>query len=126
MAILLRVSGLQLLIVVLSKNSAEFGLTIAAIPVVLVLLVGCGIAVKREIKWCVLWVNSLSFSDMHYLSRLMVFSLFLMLASETYCECLVYLTCCSDSALVQLVCDLDRLSLLPNLIRPSLQIGSLL
>jgi len=57
---------IQLLIVVLSKNSAEFGLTIAAIPVVLVLLIGCGIAVKREIKW------------------LMVFSLFLMLASETY------------------------------------------
>ena len=66
MAALLRVSGLQLLIVVLSKNSAEFGLTIAAIPVVLVLLFGCGIAVKREIKWCVLWVNGLSFSDMPY------------------------------------------------------------
>ncbi len=42
---------LQLLIVVLQKNSAEFGLTIAAIPVVLTLLAGCGIAVKREIKW---------------------------------------------------------------------------
>ncbi|KAH9063453.1 hypothetical protein EDB87DRAFT_1603804 [Lactarius vividus] len=57
---------IQLLIVVLNRNSAEFGLTIAAIPVVLLLLVGCGIAVKREIKW------------------LMSFSLFLMLASETY------------------------------------------
>lgn len=57
---------IQLLIVVLSKDSAEFGLTIAAIPVVLVLLIGCGIAVKREVKW------------------LMAFSLFLMLASETY------------------------------------------
>ncbi|KAI9446473.1 hypothetical protein H4582DRAFT_2108132 [Lactarius indigo] len=57
---------IQLLIVVLSKNSAEFGLTIAAIPVVLLLLFGCGIAVKRELKW------------------LMAFSLFLMLASETY------------------------------------------
>jgi len=57
---------IQLLILVLSKNSAEFGLTIAAIPVVLVLLVGCGFAVQREIK------------------SLMVFSLFLMLASETY------------------------------------------
>lgn len=57
---------IQLLILVLSKNSAEFGLTIAAIPVVLVLLIGCGIAVQREIK------------------SLMVLSLFLMLASETY------------------------------------------
>jgi len=57
---------IQLLIVVLSKNSAEFGLTIAAIPVVLLLLIGCGIAVQREIK------------------LLMTFSLFLMLASETY------------------------------------------
>jgi hypothetical protein len=126
MAIHLRVTGLQLLIVVLSKNSAEFGLTIAAIPVVMVLLIGCGIAVKREIKWCVLCANGLSFSDMPYLSRLMVFSLFLMLASETYCECLVYLTCFSDSGLVQSVCDFDWLHLLPNLIRPSLQTGSVL
>lgn len=44
----------QLLIVVLQRNSAEFGVTIAAIPVVLVLLVLCGIAVQREIKWCVI------------------------------------------------------------------------
>jgi len=57
---------IQLLIVVLSKNSVEFGLTVAAIPVVLILLIGCGIAVKREIHW------------------LMSISLFLMLASETY------------------------------------------
>jgi len=57
---------IQLLIVVLSKNSAEFGLTIAAIPVVLVLLFGCSLAVQREIR------------------SLMAFSLFLMLASETY------------------------------------------
>jgi len=57
---------IQLLILVLSKNSAEFGVTIIAIPVVLVLLIGCGFAVQREIK------------------SLMVFSLFLMLASETY------------------------------------------
>jgi len=57
---------IQLLIVVLSRNSAEFVLTIAAIPVVLVLLVGCGLAVQREIR------------------SLMAFSLFLMLASETY------------------------------------------
>lgn len=41
----------QLLIVVLQTNSAEFGLTIAAIPVVLFLLAACGVAVQREIKW---------------------------------------------------------------------------
>lgn len=57
---------IQLLIVVLSRDSAEFVLTVAAIPVVLVLLVGCGLAVQREIR------------------SLMAFSLFLMLASETY------------------------------------------
>lgn len=42
---------MQLLIVVLSTNSAEFGVTIAAIPVVLILLAGCTYAVKQEIKW---------------------------------------------------------------------------
>ncbi|CAE6333371.1 UPF0658 Golgi apparatus membrane protein [Rhizoctonia solani AG-1 IB] len=42
---------MQLLIVVLNKSSAEFGLTVAAIPVVLILLIACGIAVQREIKW---------------------------------------------------------------------------
>jgi len=42
---------MQLLIVVLAKNSAEFGVTIAAIPVVLVLLALCVVAVQREIKW---------------------------------------------------------------------------
>jgi len=42
---------LQLLIVVLNKDSAEFGLTIAAIPVVLILLAGCTYAVKEEIGW---------------------------------------------------------------------------
>jgi len=57
---------IQLLILVLSSSSAEFGLTIAAIPVVLILLIGCGIAVQREIKW------------------LMITSLILMLAAETY------------------------------------------
>ncbi|KAF8188404.1 hypothetical protein BJ912DRAFT_851171 [Pholiota molesta] len=41
---------IQLLIVVLQHNSAEFGITIAAIPVVLILLVLCGWAVQREIK----------------------------------------------------------------------------
>lgn len=57
---------MQLLIVVLQTNSAEFGLTVAAIPVVLFLLIGAGIAVQREIKW------------------LMSIALVLMLASETY------------------------------------------
>jgi len=42
----------QLLIVVLAANSAEFGLTVAAIPVVLILIAGCAYAVQREIKWC--------------------------------------------------------------------------
>lgn len=42
---------MQLLIVVLSKDSAEFGVTIAAIPVVLLLLAGCARAVKHEVKW---------------------------------------------------------------------------
>jgi hypothetical protein len=82
---------IQLLILVLSKNSTEFGLTITAIPVVLVLLIGCGIAVQREIRW------------------LMVFSLFLMLASETYFGVLF--------------CGLIRRSLL---IPSSLQAGSFL
>jgi len=42
---------MQLLIIVLVRNTAEFGVTIAAIPVVLVLLALCGTAVQREIKW---------------------------------------------------------------------------
>ncbi|KAE9400811.1 hypothetical protein BT96DRAFT_956777 [Gymnopus androsaceus JB14] len=44
---------MQLLIVVLSRNSAEFGITIAAIPIVLGLLMGAAMAVRREIKWFV-------------------------------------------------------------------------
>jgi len=42
---------MQLLIIVLSTNSAEFAVTITAIPVVLILLGFCGVAVQREIKW---------------------------------------------------------------------------
>ncbi|KAF8575547.1 hypothetical protein K439DRAFT_1655439 [Ramaria rubella] len=42
---------MQLLILVIDPTSPEFALTIAAIPVVLILLVTCGIALKREIKW---------------------------------------------------------------------------
>lgn len=50
----------------LNRSSAEFGLTVAAIPVVLLLLIACGIAVKREIKW------------------LMTASLILMLGAQAY------------------------------------------
>ena len=57
---------MQLLILVLSKNSAEFGLTITAIPVVLVLLIGCGIAVQREIRWCVPEADVISRPDMAF------------------------------------------------------------
>lgn len=57
---------MQLLIVVLAANSAEFGITIAAIPVVVVLLAGCAYAVQREIRW------------------LMSMSLVLMVASMSY------------------------------------------
>ncbi|KAG2132499.1 uncharacterized protein EDB93DRAFT_902672 [Suillus bovinus] len=57
---------MQLLIVVLSGSSAEFGVTIAAIPVVLLLLAGCARAVKYEVKW------------------LMTMALILMVAAMTY------------------------------------------
>ncbi|KAL0071425.1 hypothetical protein AAF712_001282 [Marasmius tenuissimus] len=57
---------MQLLILVLNRDSAEFGITISAIPIVLLLLALCGIAVQREIKW------------------LMTISLVLMLAAESY------------------------------------------
>ncbi|CAA7271713.1 unnamed protein product [Cyclocybe aegerita] len=57
---------MQLLILVLQRNEAEFGVTIAAIPVVLLLLIFCGIAVQREIK------------------SVMTLSLVLMLAAQSY------------------------------------------
>ncbi|KAF9792434.1 hypothetical protein BJ322DRAFT_1207045 [Thelephora terrestris] len=57
---------MQLLILVVAHNSAEFGITITAIPIVLVLLSFAAIAVQREIRW------------------LMSISLVLMLASESY------------------------------------------
>lgn len=64
-----------MLILVLADNEAEFGVTIAAIPVVLILLVLCGIAVQREIKW---WAQTYSIpirmftahKDHVYLTRL--------------------------------------------------------
>ncbi|TFL07387.1 hypothetical protein BDV98DRAFT_557781, partial [Pterulicium gracile] len=57
---------MQLLILVLPDSSAEYALTIIAIPVVLLLLIGCGLALQREIKW------------------LMLFSLVLMPAAMSY------------------------------------------
>jgi len=57
---------MQLLIIVLTDDTTEFDLTIVAVPVVLVLLAFCGLALTREIKW------------------LMSISLVLMLASMIY------------------------------------------
>ncbi|CCA66673.1 hypothetical protein PIIN_00354 [Serendipita indica DSM 11827] len=57
---------MQLLILVLTSHRAEFVITIVAIPVVLVLLFICGLALQRE------W------------TFLMVISLCLMVAAETY------------------------------------------
>lgn len=57
---------MQLLIVVLSKDSAEFGVTIAAIPVVLLLLAGCARAVKHEVKWLMTISLSLMVPAMSY------------------------------------------------------------
>ncbi|TFK29924.1 hypothetical protein FA15DRAFT_663230 [Coprinopsis marcescibilis] len=57
---------MQLIILVLQTQSAEFGVTIAAIPVVLALLVLCGFALQREIK------------------VIMTISLILMLAAQSY------------------------------------------
>ncbi|KAF8329159.1 uncharacterized protein EI90DRAFT_3146049 [Cantharellus anzutake] len=57
---------MQLLILVVTHNSAQFVLTIIALPVVFVLLLACGVAVTKEIKW------------------LMLISMALMLTSEAY------------------------------------------
>ncbi|KAH9934754.1 uncharacterized protein B0H18DRAFT_978061 [Fomitopsis serialis] len=57
---------MQLLILVLDDETAEFGLTVAAIPVTMILLIMAGYAVQREIK------------------SLMTISLILMLAAQTY------------------------------------------
>ncbi|KAG2064644.1 hypothetical protein BDR04DRAFT_1034813 [Suillus decipiens] len=61
---------MQLLIVVLNKDSAEFGVTIAAIPVVLLLLAGCASAVKHEIKWLMAVSLALMIAAMSYLYKL--------------------------------------------------------
>jgi len=57
---------MQLLILVLASKKTEFILTIIAIPIVLILLILCAIALQREIR------------------SIMVASLVLMVASETY------------------------------------------
>ncbi|KIL00415.1 hypothetical protein PAXRUDRAFT_821704 [Paxillus rubicundulus Ve08.2h10] len=61
---------MQLLIVVLTANSAEFGITIAAIPVVVVLLVGCAYAVQREIRWLMSMSLVLMVASMSYFYKL--------------------------------------------------------
>ncbi|KAG6335359.1 hypothetical protein ID866_3722 [Astraeus odoratus] len=64
---------MQLLIIVLATNSAEFGLTIAAIPVVLILLAGCAYAVQREVKWLMAASLALMVAAMTYLYKLVRF-----------------------------------------------------
>lgn len=49
---------MQLLILVLQTKTAEFAVTIIAIPIVLVLLIVCGLALKRE--WFALMICSLA------------------------------------------------------------------
>ncbi|KAF8163287.1 hypothetical protein B0H34DRAFT_694846 [Crassisporium funariophilum] len=64
---------MQLLIVVLQRNSAEFGVTIAAIPVVLVLLILCGLAVQREIKPIMALSLTMMLAALSYLYKLVRF-----------------------------------------------------
>lgn len=74
----------QLLILVIDRTTPEFALTIAAIPIVLILLITCGLAVKREIKWYVATsYESLGLADAMS-RRLMTVSLILMAAALTY------------------------------------------
>ncbi|KAG1756802.1 uncharacterized protein EDB91DRAFT_1325724 [Suillus paluster] len=64
---------MQLLIVVLSSNSAEFGVTVAAIPVVVILLAGCARAVKHEVRWMMMIALVLMVAAMTYLYKLVRF-----------------------------------------------------
>lgn len=75
----------QLLIVVLATNSAEFAITIAAIPIVLILLGFCGVAVQREIKWYIPFLKMQTASANSFY-RLMTASLLMMLAAMSYCK----------------------------------------
>ncbi|KAF5331136.1 hypothetical protein D9619_005568 [Psilocybe cf. subviscida] len=81
---------MQLLIIVLQRNSAEFGITVAAIPIVLILLILCGIAVQREIKF------------------VMTVSLVMMLASLSYFRMLASLIQDSLCANLSIVYKLVR------------------
>lgn len=68
----------------IDRTTPEFALTIAAIPIVLILLITCGLAVKREIKWYVATLyQSLGLADAMS-RRLMTVSLILMAAALTY------------------------------------------
>ncbi|PFH54370.1 hypothetical protein AMATHDRAFT_72862 [Amanita thiersii Skay4041] len=64
---------MQLLIIVLHRDSAEFGVTIAAIPVVLMLLILCGLAVQREIRWIMSISLALMLASLTYLYKLVRF-----------------------------------------------------
>ncbi|KDQ33277.1 hypothetical protein PLEOSDRAFT_1073557 [Pleurotus ostreatus PC15] len=64
---------MQLLIIVLARDSAEFGVTIAAIPVVLFLLAACGYAVQREIKWLMSLSLVIMLAAMSYFYKLVRF-----------------------------------------------------
>jgi hypothetical protein len=75
---------------VLSRNSTEFGVTITAIPIVLVLLAGCGFAVQREIKWYAITTSVYMVADSG--SRLMGISLALMLPALSYCKLVITLS----------------------------------
>jgi len=57
---------MQLLIVVLAADSVEFGLTIAAFPLVLLLIAGCAYAVRNEIKLMMLMMLALILPCMTY------------------------------------------------------------
>ena len=69
----------------LQRNSAEFGVTVAAIPVVLILLFLCSWAVEREVKsWgFFLLVRFLFYNSFFF--RVMTISLVMMLAALSYC-----------------------------------------
>ncbi|KZT61528.1 hypothetical protein CALCODRAFT_427501 [Calocera cornea HHB12733] len=58
---------MQLTILVLNADTAEYALTIAAIPITLVLLVGCGWAVKKEVKSVMLFSLALMLAAMAYI-----------------------------------------------------------
>jgi hypothetical protein len=70
---------------VLNEDTAEFGITIAAVPVVLGLLILCGVAVQREIKWYVPILLTKSCTPLIEF-RIMTISLAMMVAAMGYCK----------------------------------------